>query len=88
MTEQARTMHGITCPEQLGVKLGLAPTVEIMFEGTTVQALLDTGSPVTIVSAKFLFEALAKHRLPEQTIEEWKHSVRQRLQYSSVKLQT
>ena len=50
MTEQTRTLHVITCPEKLGVKLGLIPTVEIMFEGTTVQALLDTGSRVTIAS--------------------------------------
>ena len=67
MVEQARTMHGITCPQQQSVKLGLTPTTEVNFEGTNVQALLDTGSPVTIVSAKFLFQTLAKHRLPNQT---------------------
>ena len=49
---------------------------------------MDTGSPVTIVSAKFLFQALSKHRLPDQTVEEWKDSVRERLQYSSVKLKS
>ena len=49
---------------------------------------IQAGSPVTIVSAKFLFQALGKHRLPDQTVEEWKDSVRQRLQYSSVKLKS
>ena len=88
MAEQTRTMHGITCPEQQGVKLGLTPTTEVNFEGMNVQALLDTGSPVTIVSAKFLFQALAKHHPPDQTIEEWEDSVRGRLQYSSVKLKS
>ena len=82
-------MHGITCPEQQqDVKLGLTPTTEVNFEGMNVQALLDTGSPVTIVSAEFLFQALAKHRLPDQTVKEWEDSVRKRLQYSSVKLQS
>ena len=79
MVEQARMMHGITCPQQQGVKLGLTPTTEVNFEGTNVQALLDTGSPVTIVSAKFLFQTLAKHRLPDQTVEEWEDIVRERL---------
>ena len=65
MGEQTRTMHRITCPQQQGVKLGLTPATEVNFEGTNVQALLDTGSPVTIVSAKFLFQTLAKHRLPD-----------------------
>ena len=79
-------MHGITCPEQQeGVKL---VTTEVYFEGTNIQTLLDTRSPVTIVSAKFLFQALAKHRFPNQTVEEWKDSVRKRIQYSSVKLQS
>ena len=42
----------------------------------------DTGSPVTIFAAKFLFQALSKHCLTDQTVEEWKDSVRERLQYS------
>ena len=57
---------------------------EVNFESTNVQDLLDTGSPVTI--AKFLFQTLAKHRLPDQTVEEWEESIRERFQYSSVKL--
>ena len=89
MGEQTRIMHGITCPDQQrDVKLGLTPTTEVNFEGMNVQALLDTGSPVTIVSAKFLFQALAKHCLPDQTVKEWEDSVRKRLQYSSVRLQS
>ena len=89
MDEQTRIMHGITCPDQQrDVKLGLTPNTEVNFEGMNVQALLDTGSPVTIVSAKFLFQALAKHRLPDQTVKEWEVSVRKRLQYSSVRLQS
>ena len=49
---------------------------------------MDTGSPVTIVAAKFLFQALSKHRLPDQTVEEWKDSVRARLQNSSMNLKS
>ena len=64
------------------------PTTEINLEGTNGQALLDTGSPVTIVSVQFLFRHLAKRCLSEQTTEEWKDSVRARFQYSSVNLKS
>ncbi len=37
----------------------------------SVEALLDTGSPVTIVSMRFLLEALAKQRLKDQSSTEW-----------------
>ena len=70
MTEQTRIMHGITCPEQQGIKLGLTPIVKVNFEGMTVKALLDTDSLVTIVSAKMFLEVLVKHCLPDQTSEE------------------
>lgn len=35
-------------------------------------ALLDTGSPVTLVSLEFLLQVLAKRKPCEQTPEEWK----------------
>ena len=88
LNKQEQCMELATCPEQQSVKLGLTPTTEVNFKGMNVQALLDTGSPVTIVSAKFLFQALAKHHPPDQTIEEWEDSVRGRLQHSSVKLKS
>ena len=46
----------------------LRPTLsaEVEFEGSPVKALLDTGSPVTIVSMKFLLQALAKQKPKDQ----------------------
>ena len=35
-------------------------TVDVLFEGTSTKALVHTGSPVTIVSLKFLVSALGK----------------------------
>ena len=57
----------------------LGPTLSavVKFEGTEVQALLDTGSPVTIVSLGFLLKVLAKWK--EQDAREWKEEVRRRL---------
>ena len=40
--------------------IGPTLTVGVEIEGTMVDALVDTGSPVTIVSLDFLLEALGK----------------------------
>ena len=74
MTEQTRIMHGITCPEQQGIKLDLTPTIKVNFERMTVKVMLDTDSLVTIVPAKMFLEVLVKHCLADQTSEEWKDS--------------
>ena len=54
------TLHGLkpTPAAVKGVVLGPTPTTTIMVEGTPAEALLDTGSPVTIVSLDFLVKAL------------------------------
>ena len=40
--------------------LGPTPTVDITIEGVPVRAMIDTGSPITLVSLEFLLETLAK----------------------------
>ncbi len=49
---------------------------EVLFEGTPVAALLDTGSPVTIVPLDFVLTALAKNRPESQQLEDWKQGVK------------
>ena len=56
------------------------------FEGFKTLALLDTGSPVTIVSLEFAVKALVKKRPEGQQVEEWKKEVRARLESPMVKL--
>ena len=58
------------------------------FEGKPVQALLDTGTPVTIVSLGFLLQTLAKQCPVSQTVAEWQVVVKARLQPLSVILQS
>ena len=45
-----------------------------------MQALLDAGSPVSIISLDFLLEALSKQRAEGQSLKEWEESMRARLQ--------
>ena len=42
--------------------LGSTPTVDLTIEGVPVQAMIDTGSLVRVVSLEFLLETLAKQR--------------------------
>ena len=51
-----------------------------------VEALLDTGSPVTIVPLEFLLQVLAKKRPPNQPPEEWKKHVEKQLEPTPVAL--
>ena len=56
----------------------LGPTLatEVLFEGVPVRALLDTGSPVTIVSLSFLLKALTQQQTKDQTPAEWEEAVK------------
>ena len=68
LTDISTTMHTITLQESdVAAQLGPTLTSEIQFEGCPVKALLDTGSPSTIVSLEFLLEMLAKQKKPEET---------------------
>ena len=81
------TMH-VLRPEGRRDDLSLGPalTAEVNFEGTPIRAFLDTGSPVTVVSLRFLLQALAKQRPAGQTPAEWQKSVRNRLHPPTIKL--
>ena len=51
MGEFAATMYDVTLAEtRAGPQLGPIPIAEVDLEGEHVEALLDTGSPVTTVS--------------------------------------
>ena len=49
-----------------GNSLGPTQSAHLKFEGSPYKVLLDTGSPVTIVSMTFLLQALAKQKPKEQ----------------------
>ena len=63
---------------------GSAISAEILLEGQSVNALVDTGSPITIVSIDCLLNVLAKLQTPNQTLEEWKQEVKDWFQTASL----
>ena len=79
------TMHSMSSKE-IGVELGPVPSALVEFEGEQVKALLDTGSPVTIVSLVFLLKVWAKKLASEQSPEEWRKQVEKKLEPTPVAL--
>ena len=54
-------MHGVTTSDVSG-KLGPVLTLIVEVQGEPVEALIDIGSPVTIVSLEWLLQLLVKQR--------------------------
>ena len=79
-------MHGVTSSDVLG-KLGPVLTSILEVEGEPVEALLDTGPPVTIISLEWLLQLLAKQRRKDQSPNEWKAEVENRLEPTTMVLQ-
>ena len=86
--EVSVTLHGVEPPAKLepGISLGTIPTTEVCIEGVPATALVDTGSPTTIVSLLFLLDVLSKNRTPGQHLEQWREEVKGRLHHTSLNL--
>ena len=81
------TLHVLeTGPNSKGVKLGPTPRTQVKLEGEATTALLDTGSPVTIVSLEYLLQVLARTRQPGITPEQWRATVEERLKPTNLNL--
>ena len=57
-------------------------------EGVHVKALVDTASPSTIVSLKFVINALAKQRKPDELPAQWRKRVEKRFEPSGPHLKS
>ena len=88
LTKVTATMHGIVSEgSERNAQLGPIPIAKVKLEGSETEALLYTGSPVTIVSLQFLLEALAKQKIDDQSPDDWMHMVEKRFELSIINLQ-
>ena len=67
--------------------MGPTLTATIEVEGEVIEALLDTGSPVTITRLETLLQMLANKRCSSETPAKWRTAVESRLEPSAVVLQ-
>ena len=89
LDQVSATMHGLTPAETAdSVRLGPTLTSKVEVEGASVDALLDSGSPVTIVSLGFVLKVFAEKKPNEQTRDQWKAEMRERITRTAVKLRT
>ena len=78
LDQKTAMMHVLKPKKQgAGPTLGSAVSVKLSLEEQPVNALVDTGSPVTIVSIDCLLDVLAKNRKTDQT-KEWREEVEKR----------
>ena len=88
LDQATATMHGLssTCGEK-DLQLGPTLTTQVQVEGVPVPALLDTGSPATIISLNVVVQVLASQKPKEQSPEQWKAEMKQRMEPCTVGLQ-
>jgi hypothetical protein len=67
-------------------KLGPSVTARVYVNGHPTEALIDTGSPATVVSLEFVLDAFVKGRTGGQSPLEWKEETRKRFSLPSIAL--
>ena len=78
--EMQATMHGIESQQTSPNAVKRSTLMkEVLMDQVPVRALLDTGSPVSIVSLSCFLHAAAKNRTPGQSPAEWGDSTRTQL---------
>ena len=94
LDQVAATMHGLSPTNKTQDSLGPTLTAKVQVEDVSVQALLDTCFPTTIISLDLILpppsppvQVLAAKKPKEQTPEQWKNEMRQKLKASTVSLQ-
>ena len=82
-------MYGMAM-SQPGSSSMLGPTVlvEMKINGVPVKALVDTGSPATIIALDWVLTVLAQERPPDQTPGEWKKQTLKRFAAPEVRLKS
>ena len=78
------TMYGVTFSEEtMPTKLGPVVYSEVVVDGMKMNALIDTGSPVTLMSLKQAVQMLALRKGDFNSPQEWKKTMMARFQFKS-----
>ncbi len=81
-------MHGIEAGFTDQASMGPVLKSEVTVDGLPTRALLDTGSPVSIISLDFFLQAAAAKRTDKQPPAEWEREVHECLQPASMSLRS
>ena len=87
ITDTTAVMHKVTSSEQgRKSRLGCTVVAQVEVNGMPTEALIDTGSPATIISTDFVMEVLAKERDQYQSKEDWQAAILKRFSDQEVTL--
>ena len=82
-------VHGVTSSSEIkSTKLGPAIYLGVFVNGVKVSALIDTGSPVTLLSLKQAVKILAEQKKDYETPQDWKRAMLTQFQVPSVSLKS
>ena len=82
-------MHGLSSADmEPGLQLGPTVMAQVNVEGRSIQALVDTGSPATIVALDTVVQILAAQKPTGCSVDEWKENIRERLEPSTICLKS
>ena len=90
-TEKASTtVHGVMSSSEDGQQVAVGPTIttKVAVNGLATDALVDTGSPVTIVSLEFMTQALLQEHKNYETGQEWSKAMLLRYKSPSISLKS
>ena len=91
LQQETIRMYGIETSGTGNMKdttLGPTPTCRIYLDGTPTTALLDTGSPVSIISLDFFLKAAGANRVQDQSPVDRRNAVWERLHPSTMCLRS
>ena len=88
LEECTTTVHGVMTSEKKSDNLGPTITVSATVNGVPTEALVDTGSPVTILSLMFAMSVLSQEQIQFPSKEEWKMAMSKRLRAPDVVLRS
>ena len=88
VTQVVARIHGIEAGPTDQTTMGPVPISEVEVEGLTTQALLDTGSPVSIISLDFFLRGASAKKSPDLSPADWGREVRKRLLPATMSLRS
>lgn len=78
----------LVIPAESGPRLGPTVYTPVVVNGVSTDALIDTGSPVTIVSLEFILKVLRQNRPQDQTDTQWIESTQEKFKDPDVTLKS
>ena len=87
LTKKMASMNSVTSDSGERT-LGPIPIYEVLVNGIPLKALVDTGSPATVISLDRVIDVLAQDRPQYESLEQWKLATQRRLEPPTMQLKS